>query len=89
MNLVRFVFQLLHLYFECRTPLDKNVVPTFILNTHEFNNNFVSRRFLVDNKLSSSCIVVVSCMKGVIEKSRFCNSVRVACYVSCRIVYSA
>lgn len=28
------------------------------------------------------CIVMVPCMKGVIEKSRFCNSVRVACYVS-------
>ena len=52
MNLVRFVFQLLHLYFGCGTRLDKNVVPTFIVNTHEFNYNFVSRRFLFDNKLS-------------------------------------
>lgn len=39
--------------------------------------------FLIDNKLSSGCIVMVSySMKGVIEKSRFCNSARVACYVS-------
>lgn len=27
-------------------------------------------------------------MKGVIEKSRFCNSVRVPCYVSGGIVYA-